>query len=205
MNVDGSGITTLAGTGGTNEGKHSWTPDGAKIAVSREVGGRPAGEIYLVNVDGSGSDRIWLDGDAFDPAISPDGSKLAFRTRRDNSQSEIYVANINGTEITRLTFIGGAYWPDWSPDGTEIAFVRYPSSGSGGMFRDLYVMDSDGSNRTLLATYEQSSNGEVAWSPDGTKLIYSCASQLCVINRDGTGQHTLSVNATAGFPDWTSN
>ncbi|NIR36917.1 MAG: hypothetical protein GWN79_09475, partial [Actinobacteria bacterium] len=56
----------------------------------------PAGDLYLMNADGTGVVRLTTDpsGD-FDPDWSPDGSRIAFWSRRDGNP-EIYVMNADG-------------------------------------------------------------------------------------------------------------
>ena len=192
MNADGSDKVTLPWTSGANEGKHSWSPDGKKIAVSREVGGRPAGEVYI---DGG---RLWLGGDAFDPAWSPDGTKIAFRSRRDGAD-EIYVANIDGSGVTRLTD-SGAFdgWPDWSPDGARIAFYSNRDGNE-----EIYVMNADGSGQTnLVQDTEYHADKNPSWSPDGTRIAYYRDGQIWVMNADGSGKKQISSGSGGDHPDW---
>ena len=54
-----------------------------------------------------------------------------------------------------------------SPDRTRIAF----SSNRAGSF-DLWVMDADGRNPHRLTT-DPGIEGEPAWTPDGTRIIYT--------------------------------
>lgn len=60
-------------------------------------------EIYAINPDGSGLTRLTNNNftDA-QPAVSPDGKKIAFQTDRDGN-NEIYVMNADGSDQTRLT------------------------------------------------------------------------------------------------------
>ena len=96
------------------------------------------------------------------PAISPDGSMIAFAY-----QGDIYTVSLAGGEAKRLT-IHEAYesQPIWSPDGKHIAFssMRYGN-------KDVFLMDSEGGSPTRLTHH---SSGDVAYdfSPDGKKVIY---------------------------------
>jgi TolB protein len=105
------------------------------------------GDIYVINVDRSGLTRL-TSAPRTDSAAdwSPDGSKIAFASRRDDGNGEIYVMNSDGTEQTRLTNTPRSYeaFPAWSPDGSRIAFDNYRRG------ENIYVMDADGSNRTNL-------------------------------------------------------
>ena len=62
-------------------------------------------------------------GGVFEPAWSPDGSKIAFTSWVGPSNSEVYVMDADGGNKTNLT--NNATYdsdPAWSPDGTQIAF-----------------------------------------------------------------------------------
>lgn len=75
------------------------------------------------------------------PAVSPDGTKIAFVSTRDGN-SEIYVMDADGSNPVNLTRHPSADLdPAWSPDGTKLAFA----SSRDGNF-DIYVMDADGSD-----------------------------------------------------------
>jgi Tol biopolymer transport system component len=72
---------------------------------------------------------------------STDGSKIAFRSKRDGNP-EIYVMNNDGTNQRRLTFNAKQdAEPAWSPNGQKLAFL---SDRNGTL--NVWVMDSTGAN-----------------------------------------------------------
>jgi TolB protein len=90
------------------------------------------------------------------PAISPDGQKVAFMSRRDNNW-EIYIVNIDGSELTRLTEDPAQDGlPTWSPDGNAIAYV----SDRGGAW-GVWAMTPTGADQQQLFAMEGSPDGFV--------------------------------------------
>ena len=55
------------------------------------------------------------------PALSPDGTRLAFVARLDGKQS-LWVRSLDELEATQLRGTEDAFFPFWSPDGTALAF-----------------------------------------------------------------------------------
>ncbi len=147
----------------------SWSPDGTTIAFSDNTDGDE--EIWTINADGGGLLQV-TNNDArdFDPAFSPDGSKIVYASDVDSPGfTEIYVMDANGADSTALTDVPNSYSPAWSPDGTRIAYVN-DQQGDG----DIYVMDADGQRPYLLT---QDDNGaedrDPAWSPDGRWILFA--------------------------------
>jgi hypothetical protein len=82
--------------------------------------------------------------------------------------------------------------PALSPDRTRIAL----SSNREGSY-DLYLMDADGGNPRRLTT-DPGGEGEPAWTPDGTRLVYTVtrqgeAPQLYTLRPDGRPAQALTT------------
>ena len=124
MNADGSGQRRLTRNGGRNFAP-AWSPDGQKIAFERRLGRKKYGpcsgcgrastfEIWVMNADGSGQQRLTTQG--AQPGWSPDGQKIAFMSERDGN-AEIYAMNADGSEQRNLTRTRGGKESGlvWSP------------------------------------------------------------------------------------------
>jgi Tol biopolymer transport system component len=55
-------------------------------------------------------------------ALSPDGTKLVFLTRREGGEPDLWLRSLGGFDARPLPGTAGARFPFWAPDGTEIAF-----------------------------------------------------------------------------------
>jgi dipeptidyl aminopeptidase/acylaminoacyl peptidase len=110
----------------------------AETPVAPPVGGTPPGSIlfdsyengtfnvYRVRADGSGLAQIIAG--ASDPALSPDGSRIAYRMRRDVGGLGIALANSNGGFEATVTEESAAGYPTWSPDGSNLAYNVVPGN-----------------------------------------------------------------------------
>lgn len=78
--------------------------------------------IYVGDLEGNAVPFTSGKGRATSPRWSPEGSKLAFVSNR-NEKSQLYVMPVNGGEAEQVTFCkNGARGPVWSPCGTKILF-----------------------------------------------------------------------------------
>ena len=180
-----------------------WSPDGAWIAFNY------GDSIYVVESDGSRLQSIsnpppdaeWYAD--FSPAISPDGSRVAFdNTRHKVGTLEIGTSALDGSDYRRLTDNEG--WninPVWSPDGTRLAFV----SGHG-----IAIMSADGSGlQTLTPPSLRSTKDPPVWSPDGQRMAFlayggereSQSQGLYTVATDGADLRRISSERTSQ-PTW---
>jgi Tol biopolymer transport system component/imidazolonepropionase-like amidohydrolase len=95
------------------------TPDGRSLVFSA------LGHLYELPVTGGATTQLTFGPSYdFDPAISPDGTRVAFASNRDGSGSNIFVLDRASKLVTQVSREVEAGRPVWSPDGATIAYVR---------------------------------------------------------------------------------
>ena len=98
------------------------------------------------------------------PALSPNGQRIAFMSRRDGNW-EIYIVNADGSGLRRLTENSAQDGlPTWSPDGRAIAFV----SNRGGSWA-VWAMTPTGADQQQLFAMEGSPDGFVGSDRDASR------------------------------------
>lgn len=163
--------------------------------------------IWVAKVDGSEPPRRFTTGTADGtPRWSPDGSKLAFVSKRgdEKAKRQLYVLPADGGEPLCLTDLKeNVGEPAWSPDGTRIAFsarvpdeayeeederkrkprrfrrllYKFDSVGWVGDRRQhLYVVPADGSGEPVQITDGDFEDAAPAWAPDGRIAFASARS-----------------------------
>jgi len=80
--------------------------------------------LWRVERDGSPRPLTSPGTDSTNPALSPDGSRLAFlRKEKEDDKPQLYVMRLDGGEAVRLTDLPlGAAGPRWTPDGGSLVF-----------------------------------------------------------------------------------
>jgi putative cell wall-binding protein/Tol biopolymer transport system component len=210
VGVDGSsnhGVATQEAAG-----EPAWNPTGTLLAFSAVApdGGR---SVHIIDPT-TGVERAVTPIGWHTPVWSPDGTSLAVVSDRFISEDLGVVSAAGGSPKVVISHSqGGADAavtgrPAWSPDGSKLAAVLTPYSegDQGGSL--LATVNANGSGYHLLttdsATLVPTSYEQVAWSPDGSRLIYDWdnggeanTEAVFSINADGNGGGPL----TDGFAD----
>src|SRR5262249_30695174 len=132
-----------------------------------------------------------------EPAVSPDGTLVAFVDFGNSSHIELM--NADGSNIQDLGVAGT--FPTWAPDGSRIAFQSPDGIDS---------IDDQGNEVLLVPLPAQTSVGQIAWSPDGSKIAFAYKFpghsdyDIAVASADGRGPITeLTSSPTDDHdPSW---
>ena len=128
---------------------------------------------------------------SYQPAWSPDGSRLAVLRTRPN---QIVVMNADRSHPVPVG-VGSA--PAWSPDGKSIAYLEADANAT----RYLAIARADGAgSRRLFRVEASGSDDRPAWSTDGRLIAFHTGVDISVVRPDGTGLRRLIRGA--GYPDW---
>lgn len=173
----------------------------SRIAFVRDFPRRARSDIYSINPDGTGITKLTQTGDAWSPAWSPDGTRIAYEDWSDGD-GEIRLMDADGSNVVQLTdnAIEDAN-PAWSPDGEWIAFARSDVDFPDADIFDIYKMRADGTEVTQL-TASDAQEWTPTWSPDSSRIAFYSDNEIVVMNADGTGAAALEFNHPANNPDW---
>jgi Tol biopolymer transport system component len=201
VNPDGSEVRAFAL--GTAAETIAASPDGRRLAFSRQYKRRGswATGIFVADATGHGAHRIVDEGQ--EPAWAPDGRRLVYHGR-----AGIYTTTVAGHQQRALR---GAQGPDvsrprWSPDDRQIAFLR-----SKGRVTELVSVGGGGGRLRVLyhPPFKEGFVDNYDWSPDGRFLVLTVVDAtaeagggwMSIIRSDGSGARRLTRNAF-GHVSW---
>lgn len=144
------------------------------------------GMIYAHDLD---SGQTWPLTTGYDPAISPDGTTVAFT--RGGGENGVYLIDIDGSN-ERLIFSGRSLLaaPKWSTDGQWILFNH-------GNEDECYRVSRNGcvSAEELASSYPDG-------APANVSVIYDNEYNLAVVDINGDNYHDLATLESAQTADW---
>jgi dipeptidyl aminopeptidase/acylaminoacyl peptidase len=199
------------------------SPDGKWVAYSvRETDFKQDSYISrLWIVDTTTSRAIQLtrgDKSAGSPRWSPDGAWLGFLSNRVGDKNQIFAIPPDGGEAIQLTKSeSGVAGFDWSPDGKTIAFVaadvvtqpmkdRKEHLGDFEVVRKEYnhshiwTLDVAEAMKAPVAGKQRTKGkdfnvGGAAWSPDGTRIVFSATVNPDLIRSDTADIYVLNLSS----------
>ncbi len=197
-----------------NDWLPDWSPDGQRIAFTSNRSG--SYDIWVMNASGGGQ-TAWITTDAWDdyPRWAPDGQRLAFSTTaltQGVANSEIHVRQTNGQLAQRTSTTAEDQWPDWSPDGRIIFTEGFKGTSDW----DIYVMNANGSGRTLWLG-GPACDVKPVWSSNGNWIAFirntqdtngngavdeEDAGDVWVARADGSDLRQLTSGDWAITPAW---
>ena len=150
--------------------------------------------IYVANLDGTGEKKI---ADGIFPAISPDGTRVAFNTveKTSNTTYARHMAVVDvatgKVDVFKDVPSDNSYYPSWTSDGKQILFTTRPHE-----VWDLAMMNSDGTNFRVLKPGVQ--NEVTRYSPilgrDGQSFFCEDMTNIYQIGLDGAVRAQWKIN-----------
>jgi Tol biopolymer transport system component len=152
-----------------------WTADGKSLVFPGQNMGVGA-TVELINTDGSGRrsiiNKTYASVAGVDP--SPDGKEICFIAYPERAYEGVLcrAAVGEGKSEPREIYRGRmGYGPSWSPDGRQIGLWVMDEMAN----RHLAVIDADGKAPPKKLDNQEGTrfNSDIAWSPDGQRIIFS--------------------------------
>ena len=128
--------------------------------------------VYIANLDGANEKKV---ADGIFPAISRDGTRVAFNTVKKTSDTT-YVRHMAVVEVAtgkvnvfKDVPSDNSYYPSWTADGKQILFTTRPHE-----VWDLVAINSDGTNFHVLkpGTQNEVTCYSPVWAHDGQSVFY---------------------------------
>jgi len=186
MNLDGSDLRQLT-RDGLNKFLAHFSPDGTRLVYSKFFTGQygdpdPETDVVVYDFAEDAETRLTWSGHSFQPAWSPDGTRIAYGSYQGDS---LWIMDADGSNARRVGAPSGAVddlrWNDfaWSSDDWLLFTVGQNVNGCFKVRLD--KMRPDGSGRTMVSEggpnctppgWQQSGDADPGFSADG-KTIYS--------------------------------
>lgn len=174
-----------------------WSPDGTRLAFVIGT------QIHVVNTDGTGLQQLTFQGASFFPNWSPDGQLIVYDSNLDSEGFYIWIMHADGSGKQRLSE-GVGRMPTWTADGSGITYKGIIQVGDA-IFRELFVMEADGSNPVRL-THSEEEERYPQYSPDGEQIAFTLLEsgelpQIWAMNANATDLRQVTTRG-GSHPSW---
>jgi Tol biopolymer transport system component len=180
----------------------SWTADSASLVYASE------GDLWQAALAGEPPEKLVAGEDAWMPAISRDGHRLAY------GRSSVFLdVNIWQLSLEAATRAAGPPMrlvsssrnqanPAFSPDGRRLAFESNRSGTP-----EIWISDADGSNASVLTAFGKNMTGSPEWSPDGGFIAFDSRvegrSNIYLVRPDGAQlRRVITGVSDSSIPIW---
>lgn len=182
------------------------SPDGRSVAYASRAG--TDWDVQLLRIGGQNPTNLTADSPADDaqPAFSPSGESIVFRSERDGGG--IFVMRATGESVRRLTNFG--HNPAWSPDEKRVVFsteaiVDSPGERIGAA--TLWTVDIVTSETRQLS---QEDGVQPSWSPHRHRIAYWAVNggqrDVWTIRVDGSDPRAVTNDASMDWnPVWSAD
>lgn len=189
---DGTGLTAITPEWYANP---VWAPDGTKFAC---VGGtQTTDELYVIDLNGTHLRSL-----GYHPGFlgfegwSPDGTMIAFTTRRGDGGPYVALMTNTGEEVR---FVCTGYSAAWHPSGRYLVVEDTVGSDP---IAYLFEVDVQTKQRRQI-TFAPGCDSAPVYSPDGEWIAFissarwqpgSRGSSICLVRRDGSGMRVMELD-----------
>ena len=212
-----SGVSRPYVTGHVNISSVGWTPDGQAITYLAKRDGDDARSLYSIALQGGESVKLLEHATGISSySFSPDGAQVAFLAPEPADprkkelagkgfQAEVFEEELRFSRLwvtsraepspRQLEIEGHVSEVHWSPAGDRLATAVAPTPlvDDSYMLRRIRVVDP-ASGRVTARIANPGKLGQIAWSPDGSRLALVSAEDI----NDPMQGRLLLVSATGG-------
>ncbi|MEO8052631.1 MAG: protein kinase, partial [Acidobacteriota bacterium] len=148
------------------------SPDGTRLALTKNNGGADAGNLWLLDLSRGGANTRFTFGSLVDtdPVWSADGSRIIFSSNRDGSYN-LYQKPVNGVqdEEVLLNSSEEKHPTSWSRDGRFLLYtVIHPKTKS-----DIWILPMQGDRKPVPFLHTEFNERQARFSADGHWVVYT--------------------------------
>jgi Tol biopolymer transport system component len=188
---------------------YSWDASLITYLAAYDDGADGAYEVWIMDSDGG--NKVQLTNEAYKwdnyaglaPRFSPNDTKIIYAAKEDGGNYfDIWTLTKNGADWDSSATHSQLTFEDYDQDSPSYnsneTKIVYRSMEDGGLNKDIWVMDEDGSNHTQLTTETLDSFKHPSFSPNGSLIVCSKARSggaywnLWVMDFDGNNQTQIT-------------
>ena len=172
LSVTGSPVPLVASIPVKSTGAADFdiSDNGRLVYVPTLTAAGQTSRLVVVGRDGAGTTLADIEGLAYYPRFSPDGTRVAYAVAQApgaNTDADLWVLDVERGTRTRLTSGGSnrRFYPVWSPDGARLAYSESANNPNRVM-----VIAADGGGEPEILLDDDDRRFPMSWARDGSAL-----------------------------------